>query len=145
MLPDNFNFNSSGDIDRGAWRHQALSWTNVDLLSVRSSDLHSRAVSEEILHPSMNKISLKIIYRKFHPNVPGFNSLTTDVLLTFLCPRYSITPSKESDFHRFSFKSLTPASPISWKNTRSLRRCASLCILEKNKSWWRHQMETFSA
>ena len=33
-----------------AWRHQAITWTNVDL-SVRSSDIHVRANSQEITQP----------------------------------------------------------------------------------------------
>ena len=32
-----------------AWRHQVINWTNIDLSSVRSSDIHLRAVSPQLL------------------------------------------------------------------------------------------------
>ena len=41
-----------------AWRHQAITWTNV-YLSLRSSDVHLRAISLEISQQSVTKISLK--------------------------------------------------------------------------------------
>ena len=55
-----------------AWRYQAITWTNVDLSSLRSSDVHLRAISLEISHPSVTKINLKIKYLKCHSNFPGF-------------------------------------------------------------------------
>ena len=45
-----------------AWRHQAITWTNVDKSSVRSSDIHLRAITEEPPQPSTTKVSLKITY-----------------------------------------------------------------------------------
>ena len=45
-----------------AWQHQAITWTSVDLSSVRSSDNHTRAVSEEIPQPSISKIIMKITH-----------------------------------------------------------------------------------
>ena len=59
-----------------AWRHQAITWTNVDLSSLRSSDVHLRAILLEISQPSVTKISLKIIFLRFHWNLPGANELT---------------------------------------------------------------------
>ena len=56
--------------------HQAITWTNVDLSSVRSSDIHLRVVSQKIPQPSVTKISLKTAYLKFHSNHPGVNELT---------------------------------------------------------------------
>ena len=41
-------------------------WTNVDLLSVRSSGIHLRAILQEIPQPSVNEINLKITYLKFN-------------------------------------------------------------------------------
>ena len=38
-----------------AWRHQAITWTNVDLSSERSSGNHLRAVSQEIPPPWISK------------------------------------------------------------------------------------------
>ena len=69
-----------GDIELGqhwlrqwlvAWWHQAITWTNVDLSSVRSSDNYLRANSQKTPQPSITKISLKITYRylRFHSNL----------------------------------------------------------------------------
>ena len=62
-----------------AWRHQAITWTNADLISVRSSDIHLRPISQRIPLPSVTKISSIIIYLKFHSNLPGANLLTLNV------------------------------------------------------------------
>ena len=43
-----------------AWWHQAITWTNVDLSSVRSSDNHLKAIAPEMPQPSITKIALKI-------------------------------------------------------------------------------------
>ena len=40
--------------------HQAITWTNVDLSSAKSSEIHLVVVSRDILQPSITKISLKI-------------------------------------------------------------------------------------
>ena len=45
-----------------AWRHQAITWTNVDLSSIRSSDIHLRAISQEIPQPSVTIICSKTTY-----------------------------------------------------------------------------------
>ena len=42
-----------------AWRHQAITWTNVDLSSVRSSGIHMSAILQEMPQPSVNEISMK--------------------------------------------------------------------------------------
>ena len=42
-----------------AWRHQAITWTNVDWSSVESSDIHIRAISLKMPQP-ITKICLKI-------------------------------------------------------------------------------------
>ena len=57
-----------------AWRHQAITWTNVDWSSVKSSDIHIRAISQEMPQPSDTKICLKITSLKFHSNFPGAKS-----------------------------------------------------------------------
>ena len=57
-------------------QHQAITWPNVDLSSVRSSDIHLRASSQEIPQPSIIEIICKIKYLKFHSNFPGANELT---------------------------------------------------------------------
>ena len=58
-----------------AWRHQANTWTNVDLSSVRSSGIHLRAISLEIPQAPFTKVSLKITYVKLNLNSPGANEL----------------------------------------------------------------------
>ena len=54
---------------------QGISWTNVDLSPVLSSDTHLRAIWRENHQPSMSKISLNI-YPSFHPNIPSVNELS---------------------------------------------------------------------
>ena len=62
----------------GAWWHQAITWSNVDLSSVRSSqDIHLKASSQEILQSSISEIIWKIKYLKYHSNFPGANELIT--------------------------------------------------------------------
>ena len=58
-----------------AWWQQAITWTNVDLSSIRSSVIHLRAILQKISQPTMIKISLKITYLKFRSNLPGVNEL----------------------------------------------------------------------
>ena len=55
--------------------HQAITWTNVDLSSARSSGIHLRAILQEIPQPSVTEISMKITYLKFCSNIPGTNEL----------------------------------------------------------------------
>ena len=43
-----------------AWWHQAITWTNVDLSLVRSSDIYLRTVSQQIPEPFIAKVSLNI-------------------------------------------------------------------------------------
>ena len=64
-----------------AWRHQAITWTNIDLSSVRSSGIHLRAISREMPQPPFTTFSLKITYMKLNWNLPGANEL---MLLPFL-------------------------------------------------------------
>ena len=37
------------------WRHQAITWTNVDLSSVRSKDIYLEEISWEMSQPSIAK------------------------------------------------------------------------------------------
>ena len=45
------------------------------LTDYQSSDIHIRAISQEMLQSSITKIHLKITYLKFHSNFPGANKL----------------------------------------------------------------------
>ena len=58
-----------------AWRHQAITWTNVDLSSMRFDDIHLGALSLEDLKKPINKTRLKIAVLKWHPGLPGVNEL----------------------------------------------------------------------
>ena len=53
-----------------------MTWTNVDWTSVKFSDIHIRAISQERPQPSIPKIHLEITYLKFHTNYPGANELS---------------------------------------------------------------------
>ena len=44
------------------WQHQAITWTNIDWSSVKSSDIHIRAISQEMNQPSITKFHLRITY-----------------------------------------------------------------------------------
>ena len=102
-----------------AWRHQAITWTNVDLSSVRSSDFLLRASLQEIPQPSITEIIWKIKYLKFYSNFPGANELIHVVLkmeLYFLKCRYGSW-----------YTNIYPWWIIS------------------GFTWWHHQMEAFSA
>ena len=52
-----------------AWRHQATTWTTVDLSSVRSGDIYLMAISQNIPQPSINEFSLKFAHVNFHSNL----------------------------------------------------------------------------
>ena len=70
-----------------AWQHQAITRTNVDWSSVKSSDIHIRAISQEMHRPPITKICFKIICLKFHSNFPGDNELNTSRrnILVIIC------------------------------------------------------------
>ena len=61
-----------------AWQHQAITWTDVDWLSVKSNDINIRAISQEMPQPSITKICLKITQLKFLSNFPGAKELRVD-------------------------------------------------------------------
>ena len=51
---------------------------------LKSSDIHSRAISQEMPQPSITKIRLKITYLKFHSNFSGANELIYDMCLQLI-------------------------------------------------------------
>ena len=65
-----------------AWRHHAITWNNVDLSSVKSSDIHLRTSSQETPQTSITEIICKIKSLKFHSNFPEANGLTRYSLMT---------------------------------------------------------------
>ena len=53
----------------------AITWTNVALSSVSSSDIYPRAISQETPQPSITKFSLKILHLKLYKNISEANKL----------------------------------------------------------------------
>ena len=58
-----------------SWRHQAITWTNADLSSVRSIGIYLGAIWQDIARPSVTETSLKVTYLKFCSNIQGANEL----------------------------------------------------------------------
>ena len=84
------------ELDLGyPWRHQAITWTNVYWPSAKSSDIHIRAISQDMPQTSNTKICLKITWRKFHSIFPGANELT-NYELSYLRVRAALHPSLPS-------------------------------------------------
>ena len=60
------------------WRHQAITWNNIDLPSTRFSGIHSMVMSTWMLKISINKLHLKFTHLKLQPHLPGNNELNGD-------------------------------------------------------------------
>ena len=56
------------------------------IYQVKASDIHMRAVSQEIPQPSVTEISLKISYLKLNSNLPGASKLIPLTNITELHP-----------------------------------------------------------
>ena len=52
-----------------AWWHQAIAWTSVDLLSVRSGGMYLGKLSYEGRNISLSNISLDITFFNSHPDI----------------------------------------------------------------------------
>ena len=65
-----------GNRDLGQHWHQAITWTNVDLSSIRSCGIHQKALSWEDLNISISKTRLKIKFLESHSDLPGANELS---------------------------------------------------------------------
>ena len=70
---------------RVAWRHQAITWTNIDLSSVRSLGIHLRASLLDNMKIPINKTRLKIAVLKWHPGLPRASELHQPLLVKLLC------------------------------------------------------------
>ena len=57
------------------WRDQAITWTNVDLLSVRSCGIHTRDISQELLQIALLVMSLKFTNLRSQPYLHGAKEL----------------------------------------------------------------------
>ena len=58
-------------VNIGAIRQQAITWTNVDLSSVRSCGIHLRVISQWMSKPLFCITCLKIMILKLLPHLPG--------------------------------------------------------------------------
>ena len=56
-----------------AWWHQAITWTHVDLSSVKSYGIHRRALLWEDLQIPISKTRLKIPFLESYSDLPGTN------------------------------------------------------------------------
>ena len=56
-------------------RHQAITWNNVDLSSVRFLAIHLRALSLDDVKIPINKMRLKIAILKWHLGLAGADEL----------------------------------------------------------------------
>ena len=79
-----------------------ITWTNVDLSSVKSSYIYLMAISQEIHQPSMTKSNMKITHLKCHWNLPGgqwVNIADCEITLTILyscCQGFCAKSSKHN-------------------------------------------------
>ena len=76
--------------------HSFISSTNVYLSSLRSSDVHLRAISLEIKQSSVTTISLKIIFLRFSRNLPGAYQLKVVIHKKIACCDLSVLVSRKS-------------------------------------------------
>ena len=58
-----------------AWRHQAITRTNIDLSSTDFCGMHLRAISQEVLRSLICNTNLNSTLKKLYPNLPGFSEL----------------------------------------------------------------------
>ena len=65
------------DSANGLLHAQCQAITNADWSLVKSSDIHIRAISQQMPQPSITKICLKMTCLKFHSNFPRDNELTS--------------------------------------------------------------------
>ena len=69
-----------------AWRHQAITWTSVDLPSVRFSENYLRAISPEITPAPVAEISVKITFEISFKSPRG-NELWKCICILFFFPQ----------------------------------------------------------
>ena len=90
------------------WRQRSgLIWAQVMTSSVKSSDIHIRASSQEMPQPPITKVCLKITCLTFHSNFPGANELEAKI---FLRSSNKLVQHSEGDYIRCNhvYSSLIP-------------------------------------
>ena len=112
----------------GNWRHQSITWTNVDLSSVRSLGFHLRASSLDDVKIPINKTRLKIAVLKWHLGLPGANEL----IMTW--------QFQEPGHHQSWLNSLWPRDAI-WRHQTGLTLvqgmgCCPMAPSHYLHQWW---------
>ena len=97
---------------QGSRWHQAITWTNVDLSSLRSSDVHLREISLEISQPSITKISLKNHFSKILLKSPMAQWVNKWILGSSIW--HPLATEGLSDWHR--------SQTQTWKKNRKFNR-----------------------
>ena len=83
-----------------AWWHQSITWTNVDLSSLRSCgfftwlEFHQQCLWYEFKNYTF--------YSRFHPPFPGANELMWDVGISSALAYYSLAQSHQNYFSVFA-------------------------------------------
>ena len=93
--------------------HQAITWTNVDLSSVRSRGIHGRALSWEDLKIPISKARLKIPCLESHPDLPGANELIQDDPMA-MCVLALVAVWGSGHFSKWPEKSRNFIMELSW-------------------------------
>ena len=75
-----------------AWQHQAISWTNADLSSVRSSGNHQGALLYGDLKIPLSKIKLKIVCLQWHTDFWETNELKWPVRFCDISQHHDCKP-----------------------------------------------------
>ena len=79
---------------------QTITWTNVDLSPIRYTDIHLRAISQEITQPIITKIILKITHLKCSQNLQGANELNDKVPYFKLMKCYPHPPTSHQTYDK---------------------------------------------
>ena len=117
-------------------RCQAITWTNVDLISVRSTDIHLWAMSQEIPHSTITKISLKMTNLALYSNLPEANEL---MILYWIRVRRSEVILENSGRKHAKSRSTWRTSPYAFIMCVSQPRLKVRCQLAyntMNPPWW---------
>ena len=101
-----------------AWRHQAITWTNIDNSSARYNYINIRTISQEIYRSSITNINLNITCLKFLSDLPGANE-SRPVAIT---DRYMIKSFLHQSFHKTAFSKYYTAQLSMWFTNKAKTR-----------------------
>ena len=92
-----------------AWWHQAITWTNLGLSSVSPSDIHLKAISQEIYTSAIKHFGLKITYLRFHSKLKNYLSG-----ISFKSPTYKCSKISQELAHHFEWWYMVYESGTEW-------------------------------